>query len=111
VSVGGDIHSHWANELKPDFDDEKSPVVAAEFVGTSISSRGIPYASTVKALPLNPHVKFFDSRQRGYVRCEVTQKQWRTSYRVIERAAEADTPVRTLASFVLEDGRPNLLAD
>ncbi len=111
VSVGGDIHSHWANELKPDFDDEKSPVVAAEFVGTSISSRGIPYASTLKSLPLNPHVKFFDSRQRGYVRCEVTQKQWRTSYRAIERATDVDTPVRTLASFVLEDGRPNLLAD
>ena len=40
VVLTGDIHTHWVNDLKVDFDDEKSPVVASEFVGTSISSSG-----------------------------------------------------------------------
>ena len=38
VVVGGDIHSFFANDLHLDFDDPASPVVATEFVGTSISS-------------------------------------------------------------------------
>ncbi len=111
VSIGGDIHSYWANELKPDFDDERSPVVATEFVGTSMSSRGTAYASTVKALPLNPHVKFFESRLRGYVRCEVTPARWRTAFRAVERATDPRSPVRTLAAFSVENGRPQLLID
>src|SRR5262249_39701624 len=43
VVVGGDIHCFFANDLKLDFDDPGSPVVATEFVGTSISSNGPPY--------------------------------------------------------------------
>ncbi len=38
VVITGDIHSSWVNELKLDFDDRRSPTVATEFVGTSISS-------------------------------------------------------------------------
>ncbi|MBC7779023.1 MAG: alkaline phosphatase D family protein, partial [Proteobacteria bacterium] len=110
VSIGGDIHSFWANELKPEFDDERSPVVAAEFVGTSISSRGIPYQTTAKALPLNPHVKFFDSRLRGYVRCELSSARWRTVFRAVDQVEDPRSSMRTLATFVVEDGRSNVLS-
>ena len=40
VVLTGDIHAHWVNDLKVDFDDKNSPAVASEFVGTSISSSG-----------------------------------------------------------------------
>ena len=40
VVLTGDIHSFWTNDLKLDFDDAASPVVATEFVGTSISADG-----------------------------------------------------------------------
>ena len=40
VVITGDIHSNWAADLKPDFDDPSSPVVGTEFVGTSITSVG-----------------------------------------------------------------------
>jgi alkaline phosphatase D len=111
VSIGGDIHSFWANELKPDFDNERAPAVATEFVGTSMSSRGIPYASTLKALPLNPHIRFFDSRVRGYVRCEVTPARWRTAFRAVERASDPRSPMRTLAAFTVDSGRAQVLSD
>ena len=67
VVVGGDTHSFFANDLRLDFDDPASPVVATEFVGTSISSYGPPYELFAQALPDNPHVHFFESRRRGYV--------------------------------------------
>src|SRR5438045_6602956 len=39
VVIGGDIHAFNVNQLKLDFDDPASPVVASEFVGTSITSQ------------------------------------------------------------------------
>ena len=40
IVLSGDIHSFLANDLRLDFDDQTSPIVAIEFVGTSISSYG-----------------------------------------------------------------------
>ena len=42
--IGGDVHSFWVCDLKPDFDDPQSPVVATEFCGTSITSQAAPGA-------------------------------------------------------------------
>ncbi|MEJ0069248.1 MAG: alkaline phosphatase D family protein [Pseudomonadota bacterium] len=109
VVIGGDIHSHWVTDLKPDFDDPRAPTVATEFVGTSITSRGIAYARTHAALAENPHVKFFDSRKRGYVRCEVTPARWLTDLIAVDNVTQRDAPAATLASFVVENGRPGAI--
>jgi alkaline phosphatase D len=106
VVIGGDIHSYWVTDLKPDFDDPKSPTVATEFVGTSITSRGIAYTRTHAALRDNPHVKFFESRKRGYVRCEITPKRWLTDLIAVDNVTQRDAPATTLASFVVESGKP-----
>jgi alkaline phosphatase D len=105
VVIGGDIHSYWVTDLKVDF-AESAPAVATEFVGTSISSPGIPYDRVARLLPDNPHVRFFDSRPRGYVRCTVTPERWLTELRALESAADPRTAISTLASFVVESGRP-----
>ena len=105
VVLGGDSHAYFACDLKPDFDDEKSPVVASEFVGTSISSVGVPYDTFVERLADNPHVRFFDSRQRGYVRCEVTPGIWRTDFQALADVRDAESAISTLKSFVVESGR------
>lgn len=108
LSIGGDIHSFWANDLRRDFRDERAPALASEFVCTSISSRGIPYQSTVAALPFNPHVHWFESRLRGYVRCELTPAQALASMRGVAQVHRPGAAVRTLASFVVENGRPGV---
>ena len=105
VVIGGDIHSFWVTDLKVDFTDA-APVVATEFVGTSISSPGIPYEAFARVLPDNPHVRFFDSRPRGYVRCTVTPERWLTELRALDNPADPRSPIGTLASFVVESGRP-----
>ncbi|PQA90789.1 alkaline phosphatase D family protein, partial [Pseudomonas fluorescens] len=67
VFWGGDIHSFWTNDLHADANNPGSRIVATEFVGSSVTSDGPPFEAFSQILPLNPHVKFFDSRQRGYV--------------------------------------------
>lgn len=57
-------------------------------------------------LPDNPHMKLVDSRQRGYVRVEVTPKAMRADLRAMESVDRRDAACSTLASFVVEDGKP-----
>lgn len=106
VAITGDWHSSWVNDLLADFDDPESEVLATEFVGTSISSPCTWAADVARALPANPHVKFFDGSQRGYVRCTVTPQEWRADYRVVADVTEVASPALTLTSWVVEDGRP-----
>lgn len=105
VVIGGDVHSFWTNDLKLDFDDPKSPTVATEFVGTSVTSAGPNYEAYVKNLPDNPHVKFFESRRRGYVSVDLTRNRMTTRFRNVSDVRAADASVATLKSFVVEDGK------
>jgi alkaline phosphatase D len=106
VVLSGDIHTNWANDLIADFDDLGSKVVGHEFVGTSITSGGDGLdkpKNLDKTLAENPFVKFHNA-ERGYVRCEVTPKLWRTDYRTLQFVTKPDAPVNTRASFVIESG-------
>ncbi|HVT34897.1 MAG TPA: alkaline phosphatase D family protein, partial [Nevskiaceae bacterium] len=69
VTLGGDAHCYFASDLKLDFDDPASPTVASDFTGTSITSDPGGSADYFGAmLHKSPHIKFFDSRYRGYAR-------------------------------------------
>ncbi len=107
VVLTGDIHSNWVNDLKVDFDDEKSPVIATEFVGTSISSGGDGADKPKdidRAYAENPFVKFLNT-QRGYVRCEITEQKWTSDYVVIPQVSQPGSHREVRASFVVESGR------
>lgn len=106
VVIGGDVHAFNVCELKRDFDDPASEVVASELVGTSITSQGWSQERLNGLLADNPHMLFADSRYRGYVRVEVTAKQLRADLRAMESVQRRDAPCGTLASFVIEAGRP-----
>jgi alkaline phosphatase D len=106
VVIGGDVHMFTVSDLKADFDDPASPVVASELVGTSITSQGPAQRRVDERLPENPHVRFADSRYRGYVRVDVTGKAMRADLRAMESVGRPDAACRTLASFAVEDGRP-----
>ena len=110
VVLAGDIHTNWANELVADFDGLDGKTIATEFVGTSISSGG-DGQKTPKDLELiykdNPFVKFHNA-ERGYLRCEVDAKAWRTDYRTVPFVRKPGAPLNTRASFVVEAGQPGL---
>jgi alkaline phosphatase D len=105
VVIGGDIHSFWVTDLKADFDDPASATVATEFVGTSVTSSGVPYDTFKAFLPENPHIRYFESRERGYVLAEVTPDRWRTELRAMSTITAAEASARTLQAFVVEAGK------
>lgn len=110
VVLSGDFHRNFANNLIVDFDDLDSAVVASEFLGTSISSDGDGEDRPKKTdalLAENPFVKFFNG-ERGYVRCEVTPKTWRSDFRTVPYVSRRGAPLLTRASFIVESGRPEL---
>ena len=108
VVITGDIHSNWVNDLRVDDRQADSPVVATEFVGTSISSGGngtrdIKNLDQLKAA--NPCVKFHN-QERGYVRCVVTPDKWTTDYVVVEDVKAVGGTILSRASYTVEAGRP-----
>jgi alkaline phosphatase D len=106
VVIGGDVHMFLANDIKRDFDNPGSATVASEFVGTSITSQAFPQDTVNRFLPDNPHVKLADSRFRGYTRMELTQGRSVTDLRAMDTVTKRDGACTTLATFVVEDGRP-----
>jgi alkaline phosphatase D len=109
VVLTGDIHAFFQNDLKLDFADPGSATVAAEFVGTSVTSPSAPYEYFMKAIPDNPHIKFFDSRVRGYVSVDLTHEQCSARYQAISDVKDPNATVSTLRTFVAENGRPGAL--
>lgn len=109
VVIGGDVHAFHIAQLKLDFDDSDSPVVASEFVGTSITSQGWPQERIAQFLPDNPHVLMAESRYRGYTRVDVTPQRWLADLRIMDSVQTPDAPCSTLASYVVEDGKPGPL--
>ncbi|NHC14838.1 alkaline phosphatase D family protein [Motilibacter deserti] len=110
VVLTGDIHSHWANDLKADFRDPSSRTVGVELVTTSITSGGNgsdrpSFGPTVRAE--NPHVKF-DSNRRGYVLATYTPTELRADFRSLAQVRTPGAPVYTQASFAVEAGNPGL---
>jgi alkaline phosphatase D len=107
VVIGGDMHMFWVADLKPDFDDPASPVVATEFVGTSVTSQNSRRQEEIDAVRAdNPHLRFGNPTRRGYVRAEVTPQRLRVDLRGMRSVTQPRAEADTLASFVVEDGRP-----
>ncbi|MDG4825663.1 alkaline phosphatase D family protein [Asanoa sp. WMMD1127] len=110
VVVTGDAHCSMVAELKQDFDDPASRTVGVEFLGTSVTSGGDGAPMDTRGtewLASNPHMKFYDGR-RGYVRVTADHRALRTDYRAVPAVSTPDAAVSTIASFVVEEGRPGV---
>ena len=113
VVLTGDIHTNWVNELRSDFSRPDRPVVAAEFVGTSIASGGnggdIPAARLDAMKRENPHLKWHENR-RGYVKCTVDATAWHADYRSVPFVDKPGAPITTASRWRVEHGRPGITA-
>jgi alkaline phosphatase D len=110
VVLGGDVHANYVADLRADvgadFDDARSPVLASEFCGTSISSLGLAQERVDAARAYNPHVHWSRADQRGYVRFTLQRDQLHAQLRVLADALDANSSVSTAASFVVPAGKP-----
>ncbi|KRE25686.1 alkaline phosphatase [Mycobacterium sp. Soil538] len=111
VVLTGDVHTHWAAEVRERAGDRSSRRAATELVTTSITSGGdgSDTRSDVDAiLPGNPHIRYFSNR-RGYVRARVTPDQLRADFRVVPYVSRPGAAVHTGATFTVPDRIPQLL--
>ncbi|GAA0232960.1 alkaline phosphatase D family protein [Cryptosporangium japonicum] len=116
VVLSGDQHCTWVSQLNPDPLDEGSPVVGAEFSGTSISSGGEPDVERLRreddaTRADNPQRLYVDAR-RGYLVGELTPDALRVRLRVVDSVTDPRAEgARTAARFVVENGRPGVALD
>jgi alkaline phosphatase D len=108
VVLTGDIHSSYVQDVHRGFDRPDRPVIATEFVGTSISSDGdgadrSPYFP-VGAEARRQEVRWHNAR-RGYVSCAVTATEWRADYQLVEYVTRPGAPKVTGSRWRCEHGR------
>jgi len=110
--ISGDIHEHYAADLKQDFTNTSSPTIAVELTNTSITAGGDGQEIGGVWRQIkddNPHIKFH-SQRRGYISCTATPSAMRAEFKTLDRVTMPDLPTRTPAVLVVEAGRPGLQA-
>ncbi|MFK8846320.1 alkaline phosphatase D family protein [Streptomyces sp. Ac-502] len=110
VVLTGDVHVHYAFDIKRDFRDEKSRTAGVEFVTTSIASGedgADKPANWGTYMAANPHLKFYNGR-RGYVTVTLDREKARADFRTVAKVTKPGAPVITAGSFVSEAGSPGL---
>ena len=110
VVLGGDVHSNYVCDLKADYDKPKSPVVATEFCGTSISSLSRAQARVDTAREYNPHIHYGRADQRGYMRFRLEARQLEVRLRVVDQPRDPASGITTAARFVVDAAKPGAVA-
>ena len=62
----------------------------------------MPYDVFSRFLPENPHIRFFESRERGYFLAQATRSLWRTELRIVNTITKPETTSRTLKAYAVE---------
>ena len=107
VVLGGDVHSHYVADLKTDFDDDASPVVATEFCGTSVSSlSSLDQSHLDAARRFNPHIRYARSDRRGYVSFSVEPEHLQAVLHSVDEPLDPHSSVSVLARFAVDGARP-----
>jgi alkaline phosphatase D len=106
VVLTGDAHVNYVCDLKADFGDAQAEPVATELCGTSVSSQGRPQSEVEAVMRDNPHIRFGDSRRRGYVVVDVTAERSVARLRVLDDVTDPATAVSTQAAFAIDAGHP-----
>jgi len=108
--LGGDVHSWWAADLAADPGRAGAPIVATEFVGTSISSQG-PSNNRVQALLAagrNPHLRYGHGGAHGYSTVAFERDRATVEFKSVSSVKKSEASVATLKSFAVERGRPGV---
>jgi len=104
--LGGDVHSFWATDLKRDFAELKTPTVATEFVGGSITAQGPPANRVAGLIAKNPHIRAGLSEVNGYGVVALDGKKAEVSFRTLADVRDPRSSIATARRFVVEAGRP-----
>lgn len=105
VVLGGDVHHNWVAHIHADPFDVKTPVVASEFCGTSISSNSARNQEEIERLKdRNPHCIFANAEKRGYGLVDFSPDRATVRLMAVENPGREDSAVGVLARFEVTDG-------
>jgi alkaline phosphatase D len=108
IVLSGDVHAHYASDLKVDFTNPKSAAVGVELTNSSITSGADGSevnATWAQVQRHNPHIKFHSNR-RGYIACTATAAALRADFKVLDRVTIPGQAARVAGSVVVQAGRP-----
>ena len=111
LCLGGDVHRHVAANLRLRPEDRRSPVVATEFVCTSVTSRGLSEAVMAAIRGSNPDLVHARSDQRGYALIELAPAGASCDFRATPFPAQAEARLHSQARFQVEAGRAGVVRD
>ncbi len=78
-------------------------------MGSSITSRSKLTPERGEAwIRDNPHVHYANGDDKGYALVELDQQKAIARLRGLDDVTDADSAISTVATFVIEDGRPGL---
>ena len=106
VLLGGDVHRHVAARLRLDPTDPQSPVVASEFVTSSITSKGLSEFVDMLVRRYNPDLLHMRSDERGYVRLDITPEQLQCTFRATAHPVKPGASLHTQSVWVVDRGQP-----
>ncbi len=106
VVLSGDIHAFVVSGLHRKAADLQSPVVAPEFVTTSVSSDALQEKYFEDARTLNPNLLVATGLHRGYVRLDIRPQDLRADLIALDTVKQPNGAARILSSFIVEPGRP-----
>lgn len=105
IVLSGDIHAFLIANLNRTPNDLSSPIIASEFVTTSISSQGGSQASWDAIRAANQNVLFTTPEKRGYLRLHLTAECARADLVGLDSAVDASAGATVQASYLVEAGR------
>jgi len=101
--ISGDVHAFWAADLKCE-----GKAVATEFVGGAITSEGPSAAAVANMLAKNEHLRYGRGDRRGYAVMSLSERGCSVEFRAVDDEKRADSAVRPLARFAVENGAPGV---
>jgi len=108
VVLTGDIHTSWANDLPGSSYDASSGAgsMGVEFVITSVTSVGFPFDLPTEIITAaNPHVKWSNLDQRGYLILDVNQERVQADWMLCESVFSSNLDFERAKSYYVNDGQ------
>ncbi|MDB6091761.1 MAG: alkaline phosphatase [Gammaproteobacteria bacterium] len=105
VVLSGDIHAFVVSGLHMKAADLNSPIIAPEFVTTSVSSDALPEQYFDTARKLNSNLLTATGEHRGYMRLDITKERLQADLIALETVKKPDSTRSTLISYVVEAGK------
>lgn len=110
VILSGDIHAFAVARQHRYAQSMESPLIASEFVTTSITSQGTSQPEWDALRRENVNLMLANTLKRGYLLLDVQQQRLRTQLIAMDSVTERDAGRSVLATYIVENGNPAPIA-